>query len=182
MELHVFPIPSPLPPPSPPDSSGSSQRTRPKHLSHASHSPGALSRALGLCYHYREPILILLIEMHSQQSLWLWSFLVRRCLWSWRNDLVSPDEPESSLSDSAVTHAPQMDGNNSPLHFILPFYHFLKFIFHWIIALQCHVSFCHTSVQVNYMYNTSPPLESPSHPLPVPLGCLGAPGWAPSVV
>ena len=34
MELHVFPIP--IPPPSPPDSSGSSQCTRPEHLSHAS--------------------------------------------------------------------------------------------------------------------------------------------------
>ena len=36
MDLHVFPSRSPLPPPSPPDSSGSSQCTRPEHLSHAS--------------------------------------------------------------------------------------------------------------------------------------------------
>ena len=36
MDLHVFPIPIPLPPPSPPDPSGSSQCTRPEHLSHAS--------------------------------------------------------------------------------------------------------------------------------------------------
>ena len=124
----------------------------------------------------QEPILILLIEMHSQQSLTL-KFLGQKVLVKLKKlDLVSPDEPDSSLSDSAVTHAPQVDSNNSPLHFILSFYHFSKFIFHWIIALQCHVSFCHTSMQVNYMYNTSLPLESPSHPLPVPLGCLGAPG------
>ena len=35
MDLHVLPILIPLPPPSPPDSSGSSQCTRPEHLSHA---------------------------------------------------------------------------------------------------------------------------------------------------
>lgn len=44
-------------------------------------------------------------------------------------DLVSPGEPDSSFSDSAVICAPQMGCDNLPLHFILSLYQFLKFIF-----------------------------------------------------
>ena len=58
---------------------------------------------------------------------------------------------------------------------------FLNFIFHqMIIALQCSVGFCHTTMRISRNYICLLPPDPPSHPTPhpTPLGCGRPPGWA----
>ena len=61
--------------------------------------------------------------------------------------------------------------------FLSPLFYFL-FILNWrILALQCCIGFCHTTMWINvnqpYVYIYPPPFEPSSHPttrLPIPLG------------
>ena len=78
MDLHVFPIQSPLPPPSPSHSSGSSQCTRPEHLSHASNldwrSVSLLIVYLFQCYSLRTSHPCLLPQSRKVHSVHLCLF------------------------------------------------------------------------------------------------------------
>ena len=69
MDLHVFPIWSPLPPPSPHDPSGSFQCTSPEHLSHAS-SLGWWSVKLIFIVDFISENLVLTSAAHMLKYIW----------------------------------------------------------------------------------------------------------------
>ena len=92
-DLHVFPIPIFFPPPSPPHPSGSSQCTRPEHLSHASN----------LGWWSVSPLIIYMLRCcslktshpHLQISFWLNN-------WAGRN--VSPTSAIFFLLERFIIH------------------------------------------------------------------------------
>ena len=125
---------SPIPPPSPPNPSGSSQCTRPKHLSHASNL-GWWSASKHV-YYLWYPHLLYWQEVSLPLS------YQGRVFWGY------PD-----LLKGMVKREVDRGGVKWQAGDFFPFYLFCKNNFYWnIVALQCYISFCCIAVWISYTY------------------------------
>ena len=83
----------------------------------------------------------------------------------------------------AVAHLTRKDTSksNCVLHFPSQLFFLFKCIFNWrIIALQCYIGFCHTTMWISHKHTYVHSLLNLFSPPHLPSDCHRPPGWAPT--